>query len=160
MENTKMTLSQFFHLIIIFELGTSVVIGLGLEAKQDAWISILLALLGGITLFGVYTTLFKQYPTQPITSYIRRILGNYLGWPISLLYLIYFLYISARVLMDTTTLLRIAWLDKTPTLVIIGVLIIASMYLLFHGIQCLSKTGVFFNFIYLAGIILALFALA
>lgn len=38
---------QLFVLIVLFEIGSTVVVGLGLEAKQDAWLVIFLAFLLG-----------------------------------------------------------------------------------------------------------------
>jgi spore germination protein KB len=45
---------QLFTLMVLFELGSAVVVGLGLEAKQDAWLAILFGMMGGIVLFSLY----------------------------------------------------------------------------------------------------------
>jgi hypothetical protein len=55
----KLSVWQFFLLIFIFETGSSVVVGVGGEAKKDAWIAILLA-----TFIGIFILLFYFYLIQ------------------------------------------------------------------------------------------------
>lgn len=67
---------QLFAMIVLFELGTAVVVPIGLESGHAVWISILMALPGGILLFMVYAYLYRQFPDLVISGYTRKILGN------------------------------------------------------------------------------------
>ncbi|GAA3330521.1 hypothetical protein GCM10020331_083420 [Ectobacillus funiculus] len=60
----------------LFELGTSLVVSVGIGAKQDAWLAILVSLGGGLALFLMYGYLFRLFPTVPLTSYIQKNRGN------------------------------------------------------------------------------------
>ena len=101
----KISPFQLFCLMYLFELGSAIVVGLGLQAKQDAWLAILLGMVGGLCLFQIYHYLYLQFPNQQLTSYITTILGKFIGLPISIIYCLYFLYIAARVLRDFGDLL-------------------------------------------------------
>jgi len=51
MEKAKIKASQMFILVVLFEMGSAILVGLGVSAKQDAWISMLLGLAGGLLFF-------------------------------------------------------------------------------------------------------------
>ncbi|MCM2982686.1 GerAB/ArcD/ProY family transporter [Niallia circulans] len=44
----NLSLSQLFAIIIGFNLGTTLVVVLGITAKEDAWITILLSIITGL----------------------------------------------------------------------------------------------------------------
>jgi spore germination protein KB len=54
MEKVQVNALQMFVLIVLFELGSAILFGPGSAAKQDAWITNLLGLAGGLLLFFVY----------------------------------------------------------------------------------------------------------
>jgi len=51
---------QLFCLIVLFEIGSSILFVRGIEAKQDAWIAVLIGTLSGLGLIWVYTELQKK----------------------------------------------------------------------------------------------------
>jgi spore germination protein KB len=149
MENARISPFQFFCLVFLFELGTAVIIGLGMEAKQDAWIAILIGLTIGIIVLFIYGGLYQHYPNALLTTYTKQVMGKTIGSLISFLYIIYFIYIGARVLRDIATLLQITWLQRTPILVISMVLVLVTIYTIFHGVEVLARTGEIYLFVYL-----------
>lgn len=158
MEKGKLSSFQLFSLIFLFELGSAIVVAIGINAKKDAWIAILFGLAGGILLFFLYRYLYRHHPEKPLTSYTKEIFGNYLGWIISLLYVLYFLYIAARVLRDFSDLLLTSTLPKTPLLPISALMILSISYVIFHGIEVMGRTAeVIFIILLFLGIIGNLF---
>jgi spore germination protein KB len=141
LENAKINVRQLFVLIVLFEFGTALVLPIGFVSQQSVWISILLALVGGCLLFILYDYLYRQYPDLPLSGYVRKILGSYIGWPINLLYLGFFIYNDARVLRETGELLVTTAYDQTPIFAINALLMIAVIYVLHKGIEVLARTG-------------------
>ncbi len=141
MENARINVRQLFALIVLFEFGTALVLPIGFVSEQSVWISILLALVGGVLLFLIYDYLYRQYPDLPLSGYIRKIFGNYIGWPVSLFYLGFFIHNDARVLRETGELLVTSALDRTPVFVINAMLMMAVIYVLYLGIEVLARTG-------------------
>ncbi|MBM7693702.1 spore germination protein KB [Peribacillus deserti] len=140
---------QFFCLIFLFELGSAVLFGMAKEAKQDAWIPILLGIAGGCILFSVYLGLHKRYPDLPLTSYSQQILGKYLGWVIGFGYVVYFSYLAARVLRDFEELLVISQYHNT-SLLTLGLYMIASIiYVMFKGFEVFSRLSQICLFLFL-----------
>ncbi|MEH7155725.1 GerAB/ArcD/ProY family transporter [Neobacillus drentensis] len=137
----KISAFQLFCLMYLFELGSAIVVGLGLQAKQDAWLAILLGMVGGICLFQIYHFLYLQFPDQPLTSYITKILGKFIGTPLALIYCFYFLYIAGRVLRDFGDLLITSALDETPLIMINALMVLLITYGLSRGIEVIGRTS-------------------
>ncbi len=122
-------------------MGSALIIPIAVEAKQDAWLSILLGMLGGLLLFFIYHRLYLYYPDISAVEYVQKITGRFLGRIIALLYLLYFAYLAARVLRDFGTMLvTIAYFD-TPLFIINALLIMVLIYTVRKGIEVLARTG-------------------
>lgn len=141
MEKAKISVIQLFGLMFIFELGSALVVSLGSSAKKDAWLAILIGMCGGIVIFLIYHALFRQYPNLLFTGYARKILGKYVGWLIGFLYVIYFMYGSARNLRDFGDLLLSSTLPETPLLAINILMVLAICYVLYLGVEVLGRTA-------------------
>lgn len=141
MEISKISKKQLFTLILLFEMGSAIVVNLGMQAKQDAWLAILLGTGSGVCMFLVYDHLYHQYDERPLTQYVRIILGNYIGSLLALLYIFYFLYLSARVLRDFGDLLLSSTLEATPMLVINSMLMFVIGSAVYYGLEVIGRTG-------------------
>ncbi|WP_181444428.1 GerAB/ArcD/ProY family transporter [Bacillus sp. 03113] len=148
MEKGKITTFQLFSLIVLFELGTAMMIPLGIDAKQDAWLSILIAMIGGILIFSVYAYLNHCYPKLLLTGYVKRIIGKYFGFVICLLYIFFFIYGAARDLRDGVELLLLSYGD-TPIFVLSLIMMMVVCYALFLGIEVLSRIGEIYFLLFL-----------
>ncbi|MGP7818883.1 GerAB/ArcD/ProY family transporter [Niallia sp. 01092] len=157
MESAKITSFQLFCLIILFELGTAIMVPLGLDAKQDAWIAILTGMVGGILIFCMYAYLYSHFPQLLLTGYVRIIFGKYIGLLIAILYILFFLYGAARDLRDGVELLALSY-DETPISVLSIILMMVISYALYRGIEVLARTGeLYFLFFLFTGTLAPLF---
>ncbi|MBB5322971.1 spore germination protein KB [Anoxybacillus tepidamans] len=154
MERVQLSARQLFMLAILFEHGSAIVIPLGVDAKQDVWLAILCGMALGSLLFLVYYRLFTYYPTVPFTSYSQQIVGTFFGKGIALVYVLYFLYIAARVLRDFGELLLTFAYPETPLFVLNAVMMLTIMYAAYKGIEVLARAGeLFFAFLYLIAVL-------
>ncbi|WP_379971334.1 GerAB/ArcD/ProY family transporter [Ectobacillus sp. sgz5001026] len=141
MDKEKISPFQLFCLMYLFELGSSIVVGVGLQAKQDAWLAILLGMMSGLVLFLIYSYLFFRFPNQTLIGYIPKLVGKYIGIPLSFIYVLYFLYIAARVLRDFGDLLITSTLRQTPLLVVNGLMILLISFGIAKGIEGIGRTS-------------------
>ncbi|MBD1381769.1 GerAB/ArcD/ProY family transporter [Metabacillus arenae] len=141
MEKAKISTIQLFAMMFMFDLGTTLVVSYGIGAKKDAWLAILLGMAGGMVLFFIYYSLFRQYPGMPLTGFARKIFGKYLGWIIGLLYILYFLYMAARLLRDFGDLLLSSTMTETPLLPLNILMILAICYVVYQGIEVVGRTA-------------------
>lgn len=141
MEKAKISVYQLFVLIILFEIGTAQLEPLGMDANQDAWIVILMALVGGCLLFLIYYALYQYYPDKQLTEFIIDILGNYFGRIVAFLYILYFVYLGSLVLRDFgETLLTFAY-PQLPLFIANAVLVLVVVYTVRKGIEVMARTG-------------------
>ncbi|WP_251551846.1 GerAB/ArcD/ProY family transporter [Neobacillus muris] len=160
MEQTKINATQLFVLVVLFEMGSAILVGLGTNAKQDAWLAILLGLVGGLLVFLVYYRLYLYYQDLPFTSYVQKIVGKWMGRLIGLMYVVYFMYCAARVLRDFGELLLSTIYTNTPLIVINCLMMLTIIYATYKGLEVFARVGeLYFLVVYLiavAGFILIL----
>lgn len=150
--NRRINSLQLFCLIVLFNLGTAIVVNLGASAKQDAWLAILLSAIPGILLFLVYNSLHKLYPNLPLTGYAREIAGKWIGTLLGVIFIMYFIHMAARDLRDYGDLLTTSLFDKTPLFIIHVMMILSMVYILYLGIEVLGRMAeVLFVMIFFLG---------
>jgi len=154
-----MTSFQLFSFMFLFELGSAIVVGLGMDAKQDAWLAVLLGLAPSVGIYAVYCYLYSRYPDRPMTDYIPFIVGRWIGYPIAVAYIIYFIYIAGRILRDVGDLLVTTNYNETPLSVVNGILLLVVLYGVFLGLGTLGKSGELFLLVAVSFILFLLVAL-
>ena len=128
-----------FCLIFLFELGSALLMGYGKDAGRGAWIVLLLGIVIGLLLYCIYTTLFYQFPTLPLTSYSQKILGKYVGWAIGFLYVLYFMYIAARFLYNFIDLLITSAYENTSPFIIGFFMMLSVIYVFNQGLEVIGR---------------------
>lgn len=137
----KMNRSQLFALMFMFELGSALVVGLGLDAGNDAWLALLIGMTGGLGVFAIQASLYRAYPEMDLGDIIYRIAGRWLGTALMILYSGYFLYIGARVMRDFGELLVTYVLSETPVEAVNLLMIIVIGWSLSQGIETVGRTA-------------------
>ncbi|MFC7392063.1 GerAB/ArcD/ProY family transporter [Scopulibacillus cellulosilyticus] len=154
MEKEKISAFQLFCIMMCFEVGTTVLFGLGADAKQDGWLSILLSMLSGLILMWVYIKLSNLYPYDTLTQMIPKIVGKIIGIPLVVIYISYFIYSAARACRDFSNLIKGTILTETPVIIIIGSFLILLIYCLRGGIEVFGRMGELIFPIYMLALIL------
>jgi len=140
----KITSNQLIAIMI------SLLIGIGIltlprtvteEAGPDGW---LLVLAGGIIVIIISVVISRlgiMFPNQTVVEYGSTVLSKPLGILFSLGFFVYFVFFcsfEARVLAEVTKQLL---LDRTPTEVIVGTLLLISTYLVRKDLATIGRMG-------------------
>lgn len=136
---------QLLALVINFEIGSSIVVGLGAEAKQDAWIAILIGTMLGIGVGYFYYKLLSFCPGKNLFEIMEFAFGRSIAIALSFLYIILFFYTSARVSRDFGELMTAAILPNTPIEAINLLLMLLIAYILYLGLEPLARTAEIFS---------------
>ncbi|WP_234117252.1 GerAB/ArcD/ProY family transporter [Clostridium hydrogenum] len=147
---TKISTLELLASIMVFENGTAILFYLASDTKQDAWITILIYIIPAIILQLIYTSLWYNYPNDNIITYSPKIFGKYIGFFLSIVYILYFIYGAARVLRDFSELMLISTLPKLPLTLVSFILITVICYATFTGIEVLCRIAVVFLCIFLS----------
>jgi spore germination protein KB len=127
--------------MFIFEVGSTTLFALGIKAKQDAWIAILIALIIGLFFIWVYTEIQKAFPKKNYIDIIIIVLGKPIGIPLALLYAVYWLWPAARNLREFGEMIIITSLPETPLKVVLFIFILISVYGLLKGFEVFGRTS-------------------
>ncbi|MCL6605175.1 MAG: spore germination protein [Paenibacillus sp.] len=128
MIQNKIRVSELIICLTLFEVGSTTLFLMGAEAKQDAWIAMLIGAFLGLFLLFLHLALHRQDPTLDLFRLFRRYMGKYLGTLMNLLFIGYFTYESSRNLRDFGELTVMTLLNQTSIWIImlITLLVIAN----------------------------------
>ncbi|MDM5212442.1 GerAB/ArcD/ProY family transporter [Peribacillus sp. NJ4] len=132
---------QLFCMMVIFMFGSNLLLDIGKGAKQDVWIVNLLSTLFGCLLYFVYISLYKKYPDLPLTGYVRKIWGKYIGGVFSFGYIIYFVYLASRVLRDFEELLISSTYRRTSIITLGICMIFVLIYCVHLGVEAFARVA-------------------
>ncbi|MDF2923743.1 MAG: spore germination protein [Paenibacillaceae bacterium] len=132
----KISLYQLAAMVILFQIGSSPLFLLASEAKQDAWIAVLVALLcGGMLLYFVTLAIQRQEPGKNLIEIMYQYFGRFFtqlfAWP----YVIYFVYKSVRNVREFGDLMIEYLLPQSPLPVITAILMLVSAYAVYMGVE-------------------------
>ncbi|WP_409347067.1 endospore germination permease [Paenibacillus sp. MBLB4367] len=117
LDNGKISPRQYMIIVTLFTVGDWILYvpnWLAAEAKQDAWIGAAFCLGEGLLAALLFMALAGRFPRQAITQYGGVILGRVLGWPIALLYVIFFLFDASIILRELGDFMTTQIMPETP----------------------------------------------
>ncbi len=132
---------QLFALTVIFTIGSTTLFALGIEAKQDAWLVILVSLIIGLGFLWIFTELQKAFPDKNYVEIIIAILGKWIGIPLSLLYAVFWLWPAARNLREFGELFITTFLPNTPLEAVLAIYLATSLIVQLMGFEAFGRTA-------------------
>jgi len=121
------------------QIGSTNLWALGIEAKQDAWIVIIISMVGGLGLIWIFTELSSKYPEDHIAGIAIKLLGPILGWPLAFMYFLMFIFNATRNVSEFGDLINITFLQDTPRSAIIILFIFCIIYILYLGVETFAR---------------------
>jgi spore germination protein KB len=131
---------QLFAILVLFQLGTTVIFGFAAGSGRDAWLSGIASVALGSALIAGYAGITKLTGNASLTQWFRRAFGPF-GVPIAWLYPLLFIYDGARILKDLSFLVPSTLLPSTPHGVFNAAFLIVAVYLIFSGIDVLGRVA-------------------
>ncbi|MBK1811485.1 GerAB/ArcD/ProY family transporter [Clostridium sp. YIM B02505] len=144
---TKLSNHQLFTLMFIFEIGSTTIFALGIGAKQDAWIVILIALIIGLVYMWIYTEIQSKFPDKNYVEIIKLILGNKLGIIVSIMYISPFFRHASRNAREFGELIIITLLPETPLIIIVFLFIAISIFIILKGVDTMARLAEIFFYV-------------
>ncbi|AFC29240.1 spore germination protein KB [Paenibacillus mucilaginosus 3016] len=161
MQKAKINAGELAALMLLFEMGTSVVVGVGMQAKQDAPLAILIGMASGLLLFLIYDSLYRRHGNLSLVGWLQAGFGRPLGGLAAMLYMLYFFYIAARVMRDFGALLLSSILPLTPMAAVHLVMVLPVMYACLLGIETIGRVGeIFLSIVVFLGVLSLLLLIA
>jgi spore germination protein KB len=154
MKTEKISGLQLFYLMAGYVLGTAIILGLGLDTKQDAWIFILVGMSSGLLLMAVFTQLAVYFPGDSLVEILPKVIGKVLSYPVIFLYIFHFTYSAARGSRELGDLIVTTILSETPIFVVIASFMVLMIYCLRGGVETFARMAEIVFPIYIFSLIL------
>ncbi|MBT2287643.1 endospore germination permease [Paenibacillus albidus] len=158
----KLTGIQVFWIIMLMDLGMTLVMTVtpSLQAaKQDSWMSMIVAGCIAMLVALLVTQAAHLYPGQTLIEYSQTILGTWPGKVVILIYLVQWYTIIPIVLRQFSDLVQIMLLQGTPKEAIMLLMVLLIMYATYKGgIEGLGRCSEFLGPIILLMVSLVLIA--
>jgi spore germination protein KB len=140
---------QAVSLVILFTLGSSLIIGTSAEAKQDMWLSVIVALVLSIPILFIYAKILSMFPSKDLFDISILVFGKFFGNMINILYIWFSLHLGSIVLYTFGEFINIIGLPETPKLVPMACFIILCLWGVRGGIEILGRWSEIFLIILL-----------
>jgi spore germination protein KB len=126
-------------LSVMFIIGSTLVAGGATEAGQDAWISIILAMIMALPVLTIYARLLHLFPGKDVFAIIDHVCGPYIGKVLSILFVWYAFHLGALVLRNFSEFLKEVSMTETPGYVIDLPMILLCIWAVKGGIKVLGR---------------------
>ncbi|RLQ95475.1 GerAB/ArcD/ProY family transporter [Falsibacillus albus] len=120
--------NDFLSLVVLFIVGSAVMLDVGRDAMKDSWFAIFMAYLFFIPMNCMYYLLYKTNESLNFLKLLQYAFGKWVGSAVNFIYIVYFLYITSRVLRDFSEILQIAAFQKVSLAVLAMLMMLAIMY--------------------------------
>ncbi|EIT86330.1 spore germination protein [Fictibacillus macauensis ZFHKF-1] len=140
--------SQLFWLLVSFMTGSSLLMAPDLTAfyaKQDGWVSMLIAIGIGLVLNVIWIYLLSKYHYQSIFIIVEKVAGKWVGRAISLILVFYALHLCAYVVRNLSNFMNSNVLPNTNVWIFQIMLLCVALYSTFSGLNNLSRVNEFLN---------------
>jgi len=114
------------------------------HARQDAWISIILAAGAGLLVGLLAAALGRRFPDQTIFEYPAEIVGRWAGKLVGLLYVWWFLHLAAESFRVFGEFLVAIFMPETPVAVLIVLGATGGVYAVRHGLEVITRANEIF----------------
>jgi spore germination protein KB len=144
MQKEQITDKEAICLLIIFVFGSTLVIGGGADAENDAWIAVIVGIIMAIPMLLVFSRLLSLFPGKDLFDILNITLGKIMYKIVGTLYIWYAFHLGALVLHNFGEFIKTVAMPETPMFVMLlclgGVCIIAVRL----GIEVMGRTCTYF----------------
>ncbi len=109
------------------------------HAKQDAWLSVIIACFFGSLQIYTAVSLARRFPNASVVQYAPLILGKVPGKVVGFVYLFYFFYVGYFILQEFAALMSSSYMPLTPSIVFMLVLSLLAVYAAYGGLEVICR---------------------
>jgi spore germination protein (amino acid permease) len=138
----KITNNQLVFMIIQAQIGVGILSlphDVAVAAKQDGWMSTLLAGLITQAIIFVVWGLCRRFPSLSLYQMLPKLMGRFLGKFISLCYGLYFMVTGSLVLARYSDILDKWILPRTPNWITMLLILITCIYIVSDGLTSIAR---------------------
>jgi spore germination protein KB len=143
MQKERITDKEAFCVLFVFYIGSSLILGGGGEAKNDAWLAGIFAVLLATPIVLVYARLLALYPEKSLFDIVELIFGKALGKIVSIFYIWYSFHLGSIVLRNFGEFINTATMPETPLFVPLFCLGLVCIVAARSGIEVIGRISTY-----------------
>ncbi|HVJ48250.1 endospore germination permease [Desulfitobacterium sp.] len=144
MQKEQITDKEAICLLIVFVIGSSLIVGVGGEVNNDAWIAGIVGCIMAIPMLLVFSRILSLFQGKDLFDILNIALGKVIGRIVAIIYIWYAFHLGALVLRNFGEFIKIVAMPETPmfvSLLCLGLVCIIAVRL---GIEVLGRTTTYF----------------
>ncbi|MEJ8553701.1 GerAB/ArcD/ProY family transporter [Tepidibacter sp. Z1-5] len=130
---------QGISIIVLFIVGESSILVMGLEAEKDLWLATILAIFMSLPMMAVYSRIHYLFPEKDFFDIIEFCFGRFIGKIIIVLFTWYMIDLTSLILRDFGNFIKTVSIRETPIIIIIMSLIILCNWAVKEGIETIGR---------------------
>lgn len=139
MEKEVISQKQTIVIMSTFIIGSFAILGIGSTAKQDSWLSILIAIAMAGLIVPIYARISKLFPGKDLYTILNLLFGKIIGKITGLLFIWYAFHLGALVTRNFSEFVRIVSLPQTPHCIFAFLGTIFAIWTVRGGIELLGR---------------------
>lgn len=139
MDRERITQKQAVCIIAMFELGSSLVLGISSESMQDSWMGLVGAFAGILPVLYVYTRLMSRFPGKDLFEISLTLFGRVAGRIVIALYIWYAFHLGALVLRNFSEFINVRVFEMMPQTVSLLLMILIVIWVSKRGVEVLGR---------------------
>jgi len=140
----QITDKEAICLLIVFIMGTTLILGSGGEAKNDAWISLIVSIFMFMPMLLIFSRISSLYQGKDLFDILIVIFGKVVGRIISIIYIWYAFHLGALVLRNFGEFINTLAIPETPMFVPLLCMGFVSIIAVRLGIEVIGRTTTYF----------------
>jgi spore germination protein KB len=139
MRREQISDKEAIFLMIIFIIGSSFILGVGGEAKNDAWISVILGIFMAVPMILIYARLLSLLPDMGLYDILEWAFGKVIGKLFALFYIWYSFHLGALVIRDFGEFTTTIAMPETPMFASMLCLMIVCIVAVRSGVEVMGR---------------------
>lgn len=143
MQKEQINNKEGICLLALFTMGSTLILGSGGAAKNDAWIAGILGIIMAIPMLIVYIRILAAYPGQSLYDIVEISMGRIAGKIVSIIYVWYSFHLGALVIRNFGEFINTVAMPETPILFTMLCLGIVCILTVNAGVEVLGRVSAF-----------------
>ncbi|KRQ87364.1 Spore germination protein YndE [Caloramator mitchellensis] len=152
MNKETISIRQAINIMSMFIIGSSVIVGVGGEAKNDIWLALLIAIFLSLVLTYFYSQILMLFPGIDFVNILKQIFGKFFGNFISVLFVWFSFHLGSLVLRDFGEFVKTVGLPETPNSIVITFAAVLAIFSVKKGIETIGRACEFL-FVFLISVL-------
>jgi spore germination protein KB len=130
---------QGITMMSMFMMGSTLIMGVGADAKQDVWLAIIIAVAIAIPVIAIYARILSLYSGINLYEILLTVFGPLAGRLIALIYIWYAFHLGALVVRNFQEFVRIVSFPETPEFVTTMLMGLVCIWVVKEGLEVLGR---------------------